>query len=61
MKSHKVKSWDDLSDIIKDPNILIDKMTKRTQDAPMVNAEPVRHGELLNRWNGMFQLDTFRV
>lgn len=39
------KSWDGLSDEIKEPDLLIDEMIKRTQDAPAVDAEPVRHGK----------------
>lgn len=40
------ESWNGLSDEIKNPDLLIDEMIKRTQDAPAVDAEPVRHG----RW-----------
>lgn len=38
------KAWDGLSDEIKDKDLLIDEMIRRTQDAEAVDAEPVRHG-----------------
>ena len=38
------KAWDAL-DKTQDPNLLIDAMIRETQDAPAVDAEPVRHGE----------------
>lgn len=37
------KAWDSL-DETQDANLLIDAMIKETQDAPAVDAEPVRHG-----------------
>lgn len=40
-RSALFKSWDGLSDEIKEPDLLVDEMIKRTQDAPTVNAEPV--------------------
>ena len=39
------RAWDAL-DETQDANLLIDAMIKATQDAPAVDAEPVRHG----RW-----------
>lgn len=44
-RSALFKSWDGLSDEIKVPNLLIDEMIKRTQDAPTVDAESVITGE----------------
>lgn len=44
-RSALFKSWDGLSDEIKVPNLLIDEMIKRTQDAPAVDAESVITGE----------------
>lgn len=41
-RSELFKSWNGLSDAIKDPDLLIDEMIKRTQDAPAVYAESVR-------------------
>lgn len=35
------KSWDGLSDKIKNPDLLIDEMIKRTQDVPAVDAVEV--------------------
>lgn len=43
------KAWDGLSDEIKDKDLLIDEMIRRTQDAETADAEPVRHGRWI--WN----------
>lgn len=40
------KAWDGLSDEIKDSNLLIDEMIRRTQDAKTVDADPVKRA----RW-----------
>lgn len=48
-RSALFKSWDGLSDEIKDPNLLIDEMIKRTQEAPAVDIEPVRHGKWIDK------------
>lgn len=44
-RSALFKTWDTL-DETQEPNLLIDAMIKAVQDAPAVDAEPVRHG----RW-----------
>lgn len=46
------EAWDSL-DETQDANLLIDAMIKETQDAPAVDAEPVRHGE----WTEPYKYD----
>lgn len=42
-RSALFNTWDAL-DETQDPNLLVDAMIKATQEAPAVDAEPVRHG-----------------
>ena len=44
-RSALFKTWDALNET-HDPNLLVDEMIKATQEAPAVDAEPVRNG----RW-----------
>lgn len=49
------KTWDAL-DETQDPNLLVDAMIKAAQEAPAVDAEPVRHG-----WWGRFGKTHYRI
>lgn len=54
-RSALYKAWDAL-DETQDANLLIDAMIKAAQDAPAVDAEPVRHGRwVLNKRFGDYE------
>lgn len=46
------KSWDGLADEIKDPDLLIDEMIRRAQEAPAVDVEPVIRCRNCKHWEG---------
>ena len=55
-RSALFKSWDGFFDEIKVPNLLIDEMIKRTQDAPAVDAESVITGETSDGYHTFSEL-----